>query len=71
MSTDATGLPSDAAGLVNRGIENATTAVSTVGARHVRSQDERLTLVATRMTIVSMTFFFVCFYFAPLLPAAH
>jgi heme/copper-type cytochrome/quinol oxidase subunit 3 len=64
MSTDATGLPSDAAGLVNRGIEHATTAASTVGARHVRSQDDRLTLLATRMTIVAMTFFFACFYFA-------
>ena len=64
MSTDATGLPSDAAGLVNRGMESAAAHASSVGARHVRSQDDRLTLVATRMTYVAMTFFFACFYFA-------
>lgn len=64
MSTDATGLPSDAARLVNQGIESAVTAASTVGARHVHSQDERLTLVAVRLTAVSMTLFFACFYFA-------
>lgn len=64
MSTDATGLPSDAAGLANRGIESATTVASAAGARHARSQDDRLTLLATRMAMVAMTFFFACFYFA-------
>lgn len=64
MSTDATGLQSDSAGSINKGMEQMASAASAVGARHVHSQDERLTLVATRMTIVAMTFFFACFYFA-------
>jgi hypothetical protein len=64
MSTDATGLPSDAAPLVNRGLDLATDAVAAAGARQVRSLDDRLTLLAVRMTYVSLSFFFACFYFA-------
>lgn len=38
--------------------------VSGAGARSIHSHDDRLTLLATRMTYVSLTFFFACFYFA-------
>jgi hypothetical protein len=64
MSTDTTGLHSEAAGLVNRGIDSAVDTVTSVGARHVGTRDDRLTLIAVRMTFVSLSFFFACFYFA-------
>ena len=42
----------------------ATAGVASSLARETRSLDDRLTLIATRMTIVSLSFFFACFYFA-------
>lgn len=64
MSTDATGLPSEGANIVHRGLEATADTVSKAGARMVRSGDHRLTLLAVRMLIASMSFFFACFYFA-------
>jgi hypothetical protein len=64
MSSDAAGFQSDAAGLVNKGMEAATDTVSSVGSRTIRGLDDRLTLLAARMTIVALSFFFACFYFA-------
>jgi hypothetical protein len=64
MSTDAAGMQSDAAGLVNKGMESATDAVSSVGSRTIGGLDDRLTLLGARMTIVALSFFFACFYFA-------
>lgn len=39
-------------------------AVSGAGARSIRSHDDRLTLLATRMVYASLTVFFLTFYFA-------
>lgn len=64
MSTDASGLPTEGSRLVNQGLDAATDAVTTAGARHVRSGDDRLTLLAVRMAYVALSFFFACFYFA-------
>ena|SRR5579859_1015826 len=64
MSTDATGLPSNAGAAVNTGLNAAATTAATAGARHTRSLDDRLTLVGTRATFVALSFFFACFYFA-------
>lgn len=64
MSTDATGLPSPGASLVNEGLESATGAASAAGARHIHTLDDRLTLLLSRMTYIALSFFFACFYFA-------
>lgn len=64
MSTDATGLPSNAAGAANVGLEAATGVASATGTRSVRSLDDRLTVLGVRMTYVALSFFFACFYFA-------
>ncbi|HEX8918455.1 MAG TPA: hypothetical protein VF898_08125 [Chloroflexota bacterium] len=64
MSTDATGLPSDVGGAINTGLNAAASSVASAGARHVRSLDERLTLIGVRATYVSFSFFFACFFFA-------
>lgn len=64
MSTDATGLPSEGAAAVSQALDSTAGAVSGAGARHVRSLDDRLTLLAARMTMASLAFFFACFYFA-------
>lgn len=42
----------------------AAAAVSGAGARSIRSHDDRLTLLATRMVYASLTVFFLSFYFA-------
>jgi Cytochrome c oxidase subunit III len=52
------------AGLMNTGLEAAADHVSSTGARTVVTLDHRLTLLAVRMTYVSLSFFFACFYFA-------
>jgi hypothetical protein len=41
-----------------------TAGVTTALARHTRTLDDRLTLLAMRMTYIALTFFVVCFYFA-------
>jgi hypothetical protein len=64
MSTDATGLPSPGAQIVGQGLDKAVETAVTAGARTVRSLDDRLTLLAVRMTYVALSFFFACFYFA-------
>jgi heme/copper-type cytochrome/quinol oxidase subunit 3 len=64
MSTDATGLPSEGAGAVNAGLETATEAMTRAGARQVRTLDDRLALLLSRMIYVALSFFFACFYFA-------
>lgn len=46
------------------GLDVAAATVSGTGARTIRSHDDRLTLLATRMVLASLTFFFACFYFA-------
>lgn len=63
MSTDATGLPSEATGIANQALNSAATTVSGAGARHVRSIDDRLAILVSRMTYTSLSFFFACFYF--------
>jgi heme/copper-type cytochrome/quinol oxidase subunit 3 len=63
MSTDAAGIPSEGAAMVSRGLDTAAEAAATAGARHVRSVDERLTLLLSRMTYVALSFFFAAFYF--------
>jgi len=52
------------AGLIHTGLESAADHVSSTGARTVTTLDHRLTLLAVRMTYVSLSFFFACFYFA-------
>jgi hypothetical protein len=64
MSTDATGLPTNISGPVNAGLDTAADTVASAGARHIRGLDDRLTLLAVRMTYVALSFFFACFYFA-------
>ncbi|HLJ69506.1 MAG TPA: cytochrome c oxidase subunit 3 [Chloroflexota bacterium] len=64
MSTDATGLPSEGAAAVSRGLDVAATTAAGAGARSIRNLDDRLTLLLSRMTIASLSFFFACFYFA-------
>jgi hypothetical protein len=62
MSTDATGLPSGAAGAANTGLDAAADAASAAGARHIRTLDDRLTLLLSRMTYVALSFYFALFY---------
>lgn len=64
MSTDASGFPSGTAGAVNTGLDAAAGAATAAGARHIRTLDDRLTLLLSRMTYVALSFFFACFYFA-------
>jgi len=64
MSTDAAGVPSESASLVSAGLDAAAGAVATAFARHVRTLDDRLTLLAVRMFVVALSFLFACFYFA-------
>jgi hypothetical protein len=49
---------------VGPGLDKAVETEATEGARTVRSLDDRLTLVAVRMTYVALSIFFACFYFA-------
>lgn len=64
-TSDASGVPaSTTGGLANQGLDAAAGAVSSAGARQARTLDDRLTLIAIRMTYVSLSFFFACFYFA-------
>jgi hypothetical protein len=49
---------------MHSGLEGTAEHASGTGARTVVSLDHRLTLLAVRMTYVSLSFFFACFYFA-------
>lgn len=64
MDADAGELQSQAGSMVNASLDAATGAVASAGARHIRTRDDQLTLLATRMTMVALSFFFACFYFA-------
>lgn len=59
MSSSASG-----AGTANSALDTTVDTVSRAGARTVTSLDHRLTLLAVRMAIASLSFFFACFYFA-------
>lgn len=64
MSMDATGSHSPTTGLANQALEAGVGGASGAGAREIRSLDDRLTLLLSRMSYVALSFFFACFYFA-------
>jgi hypothetical protein len=52
------------AGAIDSALDSTAETISGSGARLVQNVDHRLTLLMVRMTMVSLSFFFACFYFA-------